>query len=159
MQAAGAADWRDRAPGSFVVLPTILLSVLPDLADLSGEGPSMIAFREQIEEAIDLSQEMVEAGDADPIDWAVFNGAIRAVLRLAGNPPASCPLIPPLRDGGVVMEWHERGLNIELRFRAGSAPYVLVEDAMRIVPDHHDRDPDLGHAAVALRELPCRIAA
>jgi hypothetical protein len=144
--------------GTYAVLLLTLHALLPDLADLSGEGPNIAAFREQVEEAIDLSRDMVADGEADPIDWAVFNDAIRTVLRIAGNPPASCPLILPLRNGGIGMEWHDRGLNIELRFRAANETYVVIEDSANIEQAYHGRDPEFAHAEVALGELRRRTA-
>nr|WP_294551640.1 hypothetical protein [uncultured Rhodopila sp.] len=43
-------------------------------------------------------------------------------------------------------EWHERGVNIELRFRRVFDVYAVIEDARGIVPDFHGRDPSLQHA-------------
>jgi hypothetical protein len=67
-------------------------------------------------------------------------------------------LILPLRNGGIGVEWHDRGLNIELRFRAANETYVVIEDAMDGVRTYHGRDPEFVHAELALGGLQRRIA-
>ena len=61
-----------------------------------------------------------------------------------------------MRFGRLSAEWHERGLNIEIRFRENDDPYVVIGDARAKVANHRGPDSDLMKAKAAIAELAIR---
>ncbi len=54
--------------------------------------------------------------------------ALMVLVEVMEN-DAPSPSVVPLSDGGVQIEWHRRGLNIEIEFPADEAPgYCYYED-------------------------------
>jgi hypothetical protein len=127
-------------------------AVAPALAAGADDAPTR-AFHAALAEAMELSEAMVAEDDAEPIDRMMLDesvGFLLPVISSLGLPP---PVVLPLRNGGIGAEWHERGMNIELRFRRRSDVYAVIEDARGIVADYHGRDPSLQHARAALQEF------
>jgi hypothetical protein len=69
--------------------------------------------------------------------WDTYNGAPvspqsvqRALAFLLGflEPSSPTPAVVPLSDGGVQMEWHRGGLDVELTFSPREAPELFVRD-------------------------------
>jgi hypothetical protein len=110
-------------------------------------------FHTAVTEAIELSEAMVAEDDADPIDQTILGDTVRSLLPLISSLGLPSPVVLPLRNGGIGAEWHERDMNIELRFRRIFDVYAVIEDARGIVPDFHGRDPSLQHARAALQEF------
>nr|WP_294509225.1 hypothetical protein [uncultured Rhodopila sp.] len=111
------------------------------------------AFHAAVTKAMELSEAMVVAGDAEPIDQTILADTVRLLLPAISSLGLPSPVVLPLQNGGIGAEWHERGMNIELRFRGLSGVYAVIEDARGIVPEFHGRDPSLQHAVSALQEF------
>ena len=111
------------------------------------------AFMQRMQDAKAAGDAAPLAGDAAPRDgkaWLHAAHSIKGVSRYLDIP---VPLVLPLRDGGVGVEWHECGLNIELRFRYSARAYVLIEDVRGIIPAHQSEDHFFMWSETALREL------
>ena len=64
--------------------------------------------------------------DSKPVDAGAAMGAVRFLLGSAyADLPA--PAIVPIADGGVQIEWHRGGIDLEVSFSDGS-PTIFVED-------------------------------
>jgi hypothetical protein len=74
---------------------------------------------------------MSEDGFADDPDEPTWR---RAQLALSSYPGIPEPAISPTLNGGVFVEWHEHGLDVELRFRAGGRLWLGVSDRLVEVP-------------------------
>jgi hypothetical protein len=114
------------------------------------------AFVTALNEALELSALMVAEDDGDPMDHQTVVYAVQCLLPYIKSLKLPCPVILPLQNGGIGMEWHDAGMNIELRFRHVYDVYAVVEDAQSILRGYHGRDPSLYHAEIALRELSSR---
>jgi hypothetical protein len=113
------------------------------------------AFLEALAEArCMLEDEEMEAPDPDT--WTAAHLALTAFLAGPFAEALDVPLISPMRRGGLSAEWHERGMNIELRFRGPRDVYAVIEDARGAIEDFRGRDPDLARAADAIAELAVR---
>ena len=118
------------------------------------------AFRNALQEAIDLSELMIAQGDGDPIDHQTFTFAVQSLLPFVVSLALPSPMMLPLQNGGIGAEWHDLGMNVELRFRKlYQDVYAVVEDAHDIVSPYHGRDPYLQNVELALRELSHRFTA
>ena len=53
---------------------------------------------------------------------------------------------------GIFIEWHARGLDIEVRVRVGST-YVVIDDARGEVPHYSSNRVDSGYYALAALEV------
>jgi hypothetical protein len=101
-----------------------------------------------------VEDDEIEAPDADT--WNAANLALSAFLAGPLAEALDVPLILPMRRGGLSAEWHERGLNIELRFRGPTDVYAVIEDVRGEVEDYRGRDPHLARAAAAIAHLAAR---
>ena len=63
---------------------------------------------------------------ARPVDPAVVKGALRLLLELVPT-AASVPNVVPSPSGGVQVEWHERGADIELEFKVDATASFFME--------------------------------
>lgn len=111
------------------------------------------AFSNTIREVVELSNAMVVEGEGDEIDLYVLQYAVQSLSPFIVALSLAPPIMLPLRNGGIGAEWHDHGMNIELRFRRLFDVYAVVEDIRGIVPAYHGRDPLLRHADAALREF------
>ena len=105
-------------------------------------------YREAFDTAAELAAEMLAANEMDAADPVIWRFALESFLPFAWL--ISPPLVNPLQLGGLSCEWHEHGMNIEVRFRGVSDVFTIVEDALGEMPDFHGRDSTLGHALDAL---------
>ena len=94
-----------------------------------------------IDEALRISQELVESGEASPIDRQTLEFAIKNIEPMAISMWLPPPLALPLQRGGIGFEWHSHGLNVELRFRGPFDVYAVVEDADGEVESFRGSDP------------------
>jgi hypothetical protein len=115
-------------------------------------------FTDAVTEGIELSNTMVAADDADPLDYQTLVYALQTLVPLITSLKLPTPLILPLQSGGIGAEWHTSGMNIELRFRKPYDVYAVLEDARGAVASFHSRDSNLVHARSALHELSNRSA-
>jgi hypothetical protein len=113
------------------------------------------AFRRAFDDALDVAREMVADDAADPPDFNIWNNAVERLGPYASVLPA--PLVGLLQLGGVSVEWHECGLNIEVRFRKDTAPYVVIEDVRGVCPAFHGRKDSASALDFALRVLAQRL--
>lgn len=110
-------------------------------------------------DALAEARSMAEDGEMEAPDADTWNAANLALTAFLAGPLAEAldmPLISPMRRGGLSAEWHERGMNIELRFRGPHDVYAVIEDARGEIADFRGRDPHLMRAAGAIAELAVR---
>lgn len=100
--------------------------------------------------------ELVTAGELVPPNVRIWAFALWWTLHYADM--VSSPIVCPLQHGGVSVEWHAHGLNIEIRFRSDNHVFVVVEDARGELSTFHGRDNTVSRAANALRVLRQRSA-
>ncbi|MCA3278734.1 MAG: hypothetical protein ING10_05645 [Roseomonas sp.] len=113
------------------------------------------AFARTFSDALQMADwEEIEAPDVDC--WRVARRFLQVFFDDRLFPALDLPLITPLDLGGISVEWHKHGLNIELRFRPGGYVYVIVEDARRTIPKHSGRDPSFRAAIEGIVELALR---
>jgi hypothetical protein len=110
-------------------------------------------------EAIELSKTMVAEDEAAPINGQTYFYAVEVLAPLIIAMELPVPLILPLQNGGIGAEWHDHGMNIELRFRNPYHIYAVLEDARGEILPFHGRDPHLVRARVALHEFTTRASA
>jgi hypothetical protein len=63
---------------------------------------------------------------AQPVTAEAAVAAVRFLLN-AAYPEIAAPAVVPLPDGGVQLEWHRGGLDIEIAF-SEAEPGIYVED-------------------------------
>lgn len=103
---------------------------------------------------LDCGTEMVADDAMDPPAPQVWEQALDAVLGFAGYVPL--PLVTPLQLGGVSVEWHVYDIDLEIRFRADTPPFVLTNDVRGEYQAFRGRDPNLAHVRKALATLAAR---
>jgi hypothetical protein len=113
-------------------------------------------FRAALSEAIELSVTYVSEDEAAPIDNQIFTYALKVLTPLFIKWEMPAPLVLPLQNGGIGVEWHVLGMNIELRFRYPYHIYAVIEDAHNAISPYSGRDPDLLLSQSALAELSAR---
>lgn len=113
-------------------------------------------FDRAIVDAVETAAEMHRAAEMALPNESVWNDAIAFLQAYAMV--LGAPLITPLQGGGLSAEWHEHGLNIELRFRKDRDVFAVIEDARGEIEAFMARDPDLDHAAQALNILVQRLS-
>ena len=115
-------------------------------------------LRKALIEAIELSKTMVDEDEATPINDQTYFYAVEVLAPLIFAMELPVPLILPLQNGGIGAEWHDHGMNIELRFRNPYHIYAVLEDARGEILPFHGRDPHLVRVRVALQEFTTRAS-
>lgn len=118
---------------------------------------SLSEFSSALTEAIELSTAMVADGEASTLDFQTLSYAVQTLASVIVAFVLPRPLILPLQKGGLSVEWHEAGMNIELRFRKPYQVHAVIEDARGAVPSYHGPDSDLTKARAALETLSTRV--
>jgi hypothetical protein len=113
-------------------------------------------FGKALIEAIELSKTMVAESEAAPLNDQTYFYAFNVLAPLIIAMELPVPLILPLQNGAIGAEWHDHGLNIELRFRNPYDIYAVLEDARDAIQPFYGRDPFLVETLAALRELSTR---
>lgn len=137
---------------------------LPPGSSLGGISPTSTiqrikrasGFDQAWKEAEEAAFEMSQDGEMAPLDRSIWNVAFDYLKTYSAILEA--PLITPLQQGGVCAEWHEFGLNIELRFRSSRDVFVVIEDARSEISQFMAKDLDLEHATHALNLLSQRVS-
>jgi hypothetical protein len=141
---------------------------IPNLESQTGYHTSPAAFtRKSLElkvdgflcalrDAVKFSEAMVAEDEGAPLNIQTWAYASQTLVPLITALDLDSPLLLPLQNGGIGAEWHDFGLNIELRFRNPYQVYVVIEDARGIISPFHDFDSNLLQLNVALRELAAR---
>jgi hypothetical protein len=124
--------------------------------DYASAAAAAQSYLEAFESAASVALEMIAAGDIDQPDAALWEQAINVLAPYAAR--IEKPLVYPLQLGGVSVEWHAEGLDIEIRFRGVGDIFTVVKDVRNKLPRHLGRDPELTHATTALRTLAARTA-
>jgi len=122
------------------------------MAELQREHNFMAAFASGLR----FAAEMAAADEADAPNADIWAYAWRELRPFAPLLPPL--LVNPLQLGGVSCEWHEVGINIELRFRGLADVFAVIEDARGELPEFYDRDLELRRAREALVVLAMRQA-
>ncbi len=138
---------RSRAIASISTLPSVALGGMSP-SEVQTETKRLRGFLAAFGAGRELACEMVAEDEMDPPDSAVWTFAENAITPFAAYLPP--PLVSPLQLGGVTCEWHDQGMNIELRFRGMADVFAVIEDARREVAEFHGRDPNLRLAKDAL---------
>jgi len=107
-------------------------------------------FYSALDEARQLSRTMVAEDEAIPMDKQTVDYAVQSLLPIIKRYKLPPPLMLPLQNAGIGVEWHTAGMNIELRFRKPYQVYAVLEDAHGAIRDYHGPDPDLVRASSAL---------
>ena len=122
--------------------------------DYASATAAMQDYLESFRSAGTLVQDMIASGDIDQPDTALWQHAIVALAPYAAR--IEKPLVYPLQLGGVSVEWHAEGLDIEIRFRGVGDIFTVVKDARNERPRYLGRDLELARATAALRALAAR---
>lgn len=78
------------------------------------------------------------------------------LLRATMRDDSPAPATVPMSSGGVQVEWHEAGLEIEVRISARGGPWLVHEDLHTGHIQEADLSLDLGPLTRALDELATR---
>jgi hypothetical protein len=113
-------------------------------------------FRQCFSDAVALSKSMADEDEAAPFNLQTWTYAAQQLNSLVHGFDLPMPLLLPLQNGGLGAEWHEKGLNIELRFRSPFQVYAVLEDAKGKIGTFQDYDPNLERSRAALQELGMR---
>jgi hypothetical protein len=66
------------------------------------------------------------------IQEQIAQKALTVLVEVMEN-DAPAPSVVPLDDGGIQVEWHRRGRNLEIEFPAGEAPgFYYYEDGSEL---------------------------
>ena len=125
-----------------------------DLVDDRG-NPIDSALADAFNEALFLA-EQEEFEIPDDRSWIFALAFLRRIFCDPRSVRLELPLILPLDLGGLSAEWHNHGLNIEIRFRASQPVYVIIEDARAEIRGYRGRDPSLARAFEAIIALALR---
>ncbi len=88
----------------------------------------LVSARESLMELLQLPPNWDGYGAA-PIDQRLAQSALK-VLGNVMDEDAPPPSVVPLSDGGIQVEWHRRGRNLEIEFPADRTPsFYYYEDA------------------------------
>ena len=110
------------------------------------------SFADALNEALFLAdQREIENPDHDC--WSFARAFLRGIFCNPRFGKLELPLILPLDLGGLSAEWHNHGLNIEIRFRASQPVYLIIEDARAQIKEYRGRDPSLARAFQAIIAL------
>lgn len=124
------------------------------LADYRKREAKKESFRRAMFESIDIMQEMVLADEIGLPDINIWRLALSKIGPYVGD--INPPLAYPLQLGGLSLEWHENGINLEIRFYSEDKIYVVVEDAKRDLEEFHGQDKGFLKAQHALEALVSR---
>ena len=127
------------------------------LSEAEALRTAMHEFYAALAEARELSRTMVAEDEANPMDNQTVDYAVQSLLPIIKRYKLPPPLILPLQNAGIGVEWHTAGMNIELRFRKPYQVYAVLEDARGAIQEYHGRDPDLVQASPALACLNARV--
>jgi hypothetical protein len=116
-------------------------------------------FGNALNDAIELSNAMVADDESAPLNPHTLIYAVEAIVPFIVAMELPPPLILPLQNGGIGVEWHFAGMNIELRFRKPYHVYAVLEDARGEILPFYGRDPHLVRTRAALREFSSRPTA
>jgi len=153
---AGRTDYRILTPGAVWGLPHApgtALGLMPPSAMREFEKKKRDFF-DAIKVGANLAIEMAIADEMDAPNFDLWKSASIRLIPFVGQ--VSAPLVHPLQLGGVSFEWHDAGLNIEIRFRGPQDIFVVIEDARGELPEFMGKDPWLSQAAPALFSLMAR---
>ena len=112
-----------------------------------------------IEDFRQLAASMVAAGEVAPISAQTFwyaAGTLAAIVETLAIP---APLLLPMQSGAFSAEWHDCGLNIELRFRGPYNAFAVIEDVQGEIATLRGPDPNLAAAVQALKVFSRRLRA
>lgn len=110
---ANVMDWEDASP--------------PDATALVGSGVQCIStISERLQELLDLPVGWDgHRGQALSLDTAYFALDLAQRVFLRWTP---CPHVVPMSSGGVQLEWHEKGIDLEIEVVAPNEIVVSFED-------------------------------
>jgi hypothetical protein len=130
---------------------TTLQSILT--LDASIEDGSFEQWTRVWRDAEKSAAEELSEGVLDPPNLETWTFAWGVLTQLVMSNLISLPIVMPLQSGGVGAEWHEAGLNIELRFRSPTRVYCLIEDAKCTLSRFSGFEGALTAATMALNVL------
>lgn len=89
---------------------------------------------------------------ASPINPSAAAAALRLVLRTADS-ATPAPQVVPTVEGGLQLEWHERGIDLEIATHPGGRVTLYYFDHRTGKESEDDLGPDLSRLRAALDEL------
>jgi hypothetical protein len=147
---AGATlPWRDGSSfaSAFSPAPGVALGMAtPSVIKAAAE--KLRDFAEAVRAGIILALEMAAADEIDQPHLEIWKSALLKILPYASL--ITAPLVHPLQLGGVGLEWHDHGMNIELRFRGEDDVFAVIEDARGELQEFYGRDAGLRRSSAAL---------
>ncbi|SRR6266436_4957296 len=102
---------------------------LGDIGPEAGIGfPAWVAaITPRLQDVMTLRSDWNSYG-ARPIEFSNLQAAVD-LLKWIMRPNTPSPIIMPTSDGSLQLEWHERGLDLEIRVRGRGRYYANVEDS------------------------------
>jgi hypothetical protein len=70
--------------------------------------------------AYEIATQTAADDEMDLPNLSIWGLALTVLVGLGRSLDVSTPLMTPLQLGGLAAEWHEHGLNIEIRFRGAA---------------------------------------
>ena len=105
-------------------------SLPPELAtspSWKGREPDWFApTRRSLQEALQLPENWNSYG-ARPVDPELAASALKLLIMVAPN-DAPPPIVVPTTQGGILLEWHMRGIDLEIETLAAGRFHVFYED-------------------------------
>ena len=119
---------------------------------LAGDPPAWLRpTLEAMAELLELPENWNSYG-ARPIDPAALAWALE-LLGSTMNPETPAPTLVPTSGGGVELEWHTRGIDLEVHAVPPRGIYFYCEDHVTGSEDEQELEGDLSPLVNALAEL------
>jgi len=158
---AGPQRGPQARPPELVTTPIPAFAAMEQISAALSEAEALRTaiheFHAALDEARELSRTMVAEDEARPMEKQTVDYAVQSLLPIIKRYKLPLPLILPLQNAGMGVEWHTADMNIELRFRKPYHVYAVLEDARGAIQEYHGRDPDLMRASSALACLNARL--
>ncbi len=105
--------------------------ISPALSEAEALRTAIHEFHAALDEARELSRTMVAEDEARPMDKQTVDYAVQSLLPIIKRYKLPPPLILPLQNAGIGVEWHTADMNIELRFRKPYHVYAVLDVLFR----------------------------
>lgn len=139
-------------PISESMAPPIRIAPLPipELSDLS-EPKWEVSVAHRLE-AISLLREGWDGFGAGPIRRDVITFATH-VLGQIMLPNTPAPHVTPMSHEGLMLEWHENGIELEIEIEKPGRLWISFEDSLENIDQEESVSSDLGKLAVPIVKL------
>lgn len=118
----------------------------------TGRLPRWLApARDRVSEIVQLPWGW-DGHDGCPVKIDIAKFAIRFLLQVLA-PESPAPQIVPLSGGGIQLEWHQNGVDLEIEIDAPNQVFVSFEDLESGMEFERSFSTDYGDLAPILRRL------